>query len=98
MTHQVLKERTTVLLFIKTIVSTYCTQIHILAMIHKIMLVILCIINVTVIVDYCDFELVTETSCFLSESHTDNADWTRRTVVHYFFQKLLLKYFIHSES
>ncbi|XP_065938518.1 MAM domain-containing glycosylphosphatidylinositol anchor protein 1-like [Magallana gigas] len=28
---------------------------------------------------YCDFELVTETSCFLSESHTDNADWTRRT-------------------
>ncbi|XP_034308335.2 uncharacterized protein [Magallana gigas] len=28
---------------------------------------------------YCDFELVTETSCFLSESHADNADWTRHT-------------------
>lgn len=81
-THQDLKERTTVLLFFKTIVSTYCAQKDILAMIHKIVVVILCIINQTVIVDYCDFELVTETSCFLSESHTDNADWTRCTVVH----------------
>lgn len=28
---------------------------------------------------YCDFELVTETACFLSESKTDDFDWTRRT-------------------
>lgn len=28
---------------------------------------------------YCDFELVIEESCFLSESKTDNIDWTRRS-------------------